>query len=546
MSDRETRALERLAAAGDLDAQARLDRALVRSGAVAGLEAEVAAALARVQRAGDDGPCRGTLHRLDVALALRGWVEEEQAAPPAGSRRRLRLGGAAGSERPATFALVGRVGDDAVIALGRAAPAALARDLPRAMGFDLAALEAVAEPGRLEVVRAAWTVAGAWARSEAVHAQAPLHEALGLVRLRPAMYFGATDARGAMRVVDEVLALGAAEALAGHASTLRLTLHADGSCSVRDDGRDAAERDPALVSVSPGWSPSFAPVPGRHVGARVGLTPAAAVCEWLELTALAGGRARVRRHERGLPVGEEVERAEPGHGLAARFRLDPAIFGPAADLRLDRLERRARELAHLVPGLRVEVADEASGAAAAFHAPGGLADWLAEALPDRPPARALGRRQDPRHGDLRVEAALAWSPDPRLAERRFFEQWPLTRRRSVGPRLAGFANGEPTPAGGDHVAGLREGAEASFDLLGVDTDAAAWRDGLVGVVSVTGDTLDLVGQTGSSLDAPRVREFVASLVQSAVRAWAREHPGLVDEVRRAAGTRERRRARPGR
>ncbi|MCO5165542.1 MAG: hypothetical protein M9894_04120 [Planctomycetes bacterium] len=542
MSDRETRALERLAAAGDLDAQGRLDRALVRSGAVARLEAEVDAALARLQRPGDDGPCRGTLHRLDVALALRSLLEDDPSAARAEARRRLRLGAPAGTERPASFAVVGPEGDDALIALGRGAPAALARDLPRATGLDLAALEAVAEPGRVEVVRAPWTVACAWARSEAVHAQTPLHEVLGHVRLRPAMYFGAADARGALGVVDEVLAIGAAEALAGHASTLRVTLHADGSCSVRDDGRAAADRDPAPVSAPA----SPLPGPARRAGARVGLTPAAAVCEWLELTSLEGGRARVRRHERGFPVGEEVDRAEPGRGLRVRFRLDPAIFGAAADLRLDRVERRARELAHLIAGLRVEVVDEASGAVAAHHAPTGLADWLAEAVPDHPPARALGRRQDPQHGDLRVEAALAWSPDPRQAERRFFEQWPLTRRRSVGPRLAGYVNGDPTPAGGDHVAGLHEGAAAGFDVLGVDTDAAAWRDGLVGVISATGDDLDRRGSTRDRLDAPRVREFVASLVQSAVRAWAREHPGLLDEMRRAAGTRERRRARPRR
>lgn len=538
MSDRETRALERLAAAGDLDAQARLDRALVRAGAVGALEAEVEAALGRVQRDGPAGPCRGTLHRLDVGQCLRSLL----AAPEPGAWRQTFADAASGRE-PATFVAAGAEGDRVVVALLRGAPGDLLGGLPPGR-FDLAALERLGEPGRFEVLRAARPVAGAWARSAAVDEHGALRETLAPVRRRPAMFFGAADARGALRVLVELLASGVSEAFLEHATRLSITLHADGSVSVRDDGRPASERPAASTEVLPGAGAG----PGARrevetpVGPRFGLAAAAAVCGWLEVAALGGSAARVRRYERGYPAGEEVERIEPGHGLSVRFLLDRAVFPPAAALTFERVERRARELAHLFAGLQVSVTDELDARAAALLAPGGLADWLASALPEGAvgPLHAVGRRQDREHGELRVEAALAWAPDARAAERRFVEVWPVIRRRATGPHVASYANGELTRDGGDHAVGLRRGAEAALERLGVDVEAAAWRDGLMAVVSVFGHDLAYHGSTRDRLAAPRLGELVASVVQSAVRAWAREEPGSLDDLRRGAGARERR------
>lgn len=537
MSDRETRSLERLAAAGDLDARARLDRALERSGAVAALEAEVEAALARVQRDGPEGPCRATLHRLDVAQALRGVLEAIDADDP--EAWRLAFADDAAAREVATFVAVGTADDQVVVALGRGVTSDVVRDLPRAAGMDLVALRAVGDPERHEVLRVGRGAAGAWARGDAVATHEALRDTLAPVRRRPGMWFGRTDARGALLVLDEVLSIGLTEAHVGRATTLAVTLHADGSCSSRDDGRPARERPAPSVTVVPGRGWSRHDLDDTPIGARYGLAVVAALSAWLEVAALGGSVARVRRHERGYPVGEEVERVEPGHGVAVRFLLDPAVFPPAAALTFERVERRARELAHLFAGLQVTVTDEVEGRAAAFAAPGGLADWLASALPEGAigPIHAVGRRQDADHGELRVEAALAWCPDPRAAERRFVEVWPVIRRRSTGPHLASYANGALTRDGGDHVVGLREGAEAAFERLGVDTEAAACRDGLVGVVSVFGRDVAFLGQTKDRLEAPRLRELVSSVVQSAVRAWAREEPGSLDDLRRGTGAR---------
>ncbi len=530
MSDRDTRALERRAAAGDLDARARLDRALERSGAVAALEAEVEAALARLQREGTDAPSGATLHRLDVGQVVRSVLEVDEPGA-----WRLTFGEVRGDARAtATFAAATIDGDLALVALGRGVPAEVLRDLPRGTGFDLPSLEAVSDPERFEVVRCPAATAGAWARGEAVSAHEALQETLAPVRRRPAMFFGSLDARGAARALDELLATGVTEAFLGHGMALSVTLHADGSCTVRDDGRPASERPAAVTTVLPGIQRLQGPL-----GPRLGLAPVAAMCAWLEVAALGGSVARVRRYERGCPVGEEVERVEPGHGLAVRFLLDPALFPPAAALTFERVERRARELAHLVAGLQLTVTEEVEGRAAACCAPAGLADWLASALPEGAigPIHAAGRRQDAAHGELRVEAALAWCPDARAGERRFVEVWPVIRRRSTGPHLASYVHGELTRDGGDHAVGLREGAQAALERLGVDVESAAWRDGFVGVVSVFGADLAFHGASRDRLVAPRARELVASVVQSAVRAWAREEPGSLDDLRRGTGVR---------
>lgn len=539
MSDRDLRALERLAAAGDPDVVARLDRALERSGALSRFEADLEAALARVQAAGPDGPCRATLHRLDVAHALRELLALDEPGP----RWRLAFADPAPFSRDraavSSFVAAQADADEVALALGRADPATVARDLPRAAGFDLEALLAVSEAARFVSLRASRAVVGAWCRADPTVSHERLRQAQRPVRLRPAMYFGSTDARGAHRVAEEVLALGLDEAYHGEATELAITLHADGSCTVKDDGRALDERPSRWGVIAPEpWTRPASAFEAPAGAQRVGLAVAAAVCDWLEVCSMGAGRASVRRYERGLPVGSDVERADPGRGVVVRLRLDPSIFAPPAAPRFERFERRARELAHLYPGLRVSVIDEgAPPGFAEHHAPDGLSAWLEGVLPKSAvgPIRAEGRRRDGEHGEIRVDAALAWVPDPRTIERPFAEEWPVVRRRAIGPYCASFANGELTREGGSHVQGLRDGAGEAFARLEVDVDAPAWDAGFVGVVSIFGRELIYQGSTRDRLLAPRVEAFVASVVQSAVRSWARDDPMGLEALRRGLG-----------
>lgn len=579
MSDRELRDLERLAAAGDRDAEARLDRALQRAGATAAFEAELEAALGRAQREGE----RATLHRLEVAHALRDLFARRD-----GPTWRLALADPSPWPREPiqTFGAVSLAGDEVVVALGRVDPAALARDLPRGVGFDVEALRAVSQAERFEVLRARSAVARAWARADpaSVVTEAS-REAVRHVRARPAMYFGDTHARGLERVLDDALAVALDEVYVGHAHEVTITRHADGAWSVGDDGRPLEQRPPlwtrtdracrldpgdssrgspslvavgvrdtASLSADVGSSRQRAPLlvadrdhpEGQHspVGGpfRMGLAVVGAVCDRLEVASTGGGRVRRRVVERGLPAGEDVEAAQDGRGVALRLRPDPVVFSPGVAPRLERVVHRAREVAHLFPGLRVTVVDEAQGTASPHHAPGGLGEWLSAVLPRDAigPIVATGEREDDEHGLVRVAAAVAWAPDPRPSARRMLEEWPAMRRRERW--CVGFVNAVFTESDGSHVEGLRRGATAGAERLGLDTGAARWDGGLMGIVSVFAPRVTLELATASRLAAPRVGEFVTSLVSSAVRAWGRDHPDELEVLRREV-SRDRRRAR---
>ncbi len=114
--------------------------------------------------------------------------------------------------------------------------------------------------------------------------------------------------------------------------------------------------------------------------------------------------------------------------------------------------------------------------------------------------------------------------------------------------VRGFANSMPTPAGGSHVAGLREGAAAAINafarerqlLTNTDTDLGPDRlcDGLTAVVSVKLDRPEFEGATRDFLGNAEVRESVAPAVRDHLIAWLAEDPRLASAVisRIAAGT----------
>lgn len=537
MTDRALRDLERRAAAGDAEAEAGLDRALERAGATAAFEADLEAALARVQRGGD----RATLHRLEVAHALRDLLARRD-----GPSWRLALADPSAWPREPlqTYAAVTLSGEDVLVALGRAETAQLARDLPRGVGFDEAALRAVSEPGRFEVLRGGLAVARAWARADrASGVTDALREAVRSARARPAMYLGSVDARGLERLLDDALAVALDEAYLGHAREVTIARRDDGGWSIEDDGRPLELRSPAWTRTDEVGDRERllahdSPVLERS---RLGLALVGALCRRLEVESHGGGRLRRHAVERGLPV-DDAEGPSDRRGVTLRLWPDPAVFGSGAAPRLDRVVHRARELAHLLPGLRLGVVDEAEGTVSPHHAPGGLGEWLAAALPRDAlgPIVAAGEREDPEHGLVRVAAAVAWAPDPRPSARRFVEEWQGPTRRDR--YCVGWVNARLSDEEGSHVEGLRRGATIGAARLGVDTDADRWREGLVGLVSVFAHRVTLHGHRAGHLAEPGIGGFVTSLVASAVRAWGRDHPDEVAVLRREV-SRERRRGR---
>ncbi|MEU2389699.1 hypothetical protein [Streptomyces sp. NPDC007369] len=223
-----------------------------------------------------------------------------------------------------------------------------------------------------------------------------------------------------------------------------------------------------------------------------------------------------------------------GSGTIIAFWPDTDIFG-TAECSFAVLSERFRELAFLNRGLDISITDERSsgGSRSVRHVfPGGARDFVTflDAQAEAPvhPDVISFEREDPQMAGT-VEVALRWGG-------------------SREERLRGYANSEPTPEGGTHTAGFRDGVAAALNA-----HAREWRlltattpdlsvdqivEGLTAVVSVKLDRPEFTGSTHGVLGGAAVRAGVANAVQQHLGAWLHEHPeqaaAIVDRIIRGA------------
>jgi topoisomerase-4 subunit B len=292
------------------------------------------------------------------------------------------------------------------------------------------------------------------------------------VRQRPGMY---TRTENPLHVVQEVIDNAADEALAGHARTVEVTLRADGGVSVHDDGRGIPvglhpdEQVPTVEIVftrlhaggkfdkQAGGAYSFSG--GLH---GVGVSVTNALARRLQVTVW-------RPDERGAPAvhtiafaGGDVEQplrsrsADKGErrtGTQVDVWPDPKYFDSAALPRAE-LERLLRSKAVLLPGVRVTLLDEASGRTQSWQYAEGLRGYLLEALADGG-AGAEGTDGGP------VTPLFEGSQYADTGHDTFAEgegaHWVVAFTESGGLVRESYVNLIPTPAGGTHESGLREG-----------------------------------------------------------------------------------------
>jgi DNA gyrase subunit B len=249
-------------------------------------------------------------------------------------------------------------------------------------------------------------------------------EGLEAVRKRPGMYIGSTDGRGLLHCLWEIIDNAVDEALAGHCTRIEVTLHADGSAEVRDNGRGI----PVDVEPKTGLTGVELVMTRLHAGGKfgggsytasgglhgVGASVVNALSARLDIQVDKGGSEWAASFRRGVPgeyaaPGPEAPFA-PGSGLrrvrrvaktltgtTIRFWPDQQVFVPGAEWSFGALVQRARQTAYLVPGLIIRVVDERPerrlaaagpgepGAAGAHPGFGGEASG--EAAPADDPAR---------------------------------------------------------------------------------------------------------------------------------------------------------------
>ena len=194
-------------------------------------------------------------------------------------------------------------------------------------------------------------------------------EGLEAVRKKPGMYIGGTDERALHHCVSEVLDNSVDEHLAGHCKVIDVTIHVDGSISIRDDGRGIP------VDIHPQYK-----IPGvemvlttLHSGGKygqggykfsggthgVGAKCVNAVSEWFEVEVSRGGQIHHMTFERGKTTKKlEVIGKAKGTGTLITFKPDPEIFKETTVFVADRIAQRLRELAFLNSGLKINFTDE--------------------------------------------------------------------------------------------------------------------------------------------------------------------------------------------
>lgn len=362
-------------------------------------------------------------------------------------------------------------------------------------------------------------------------------EGLEPVRKRPGMYIGGIDERALHHLFAEVLDNAMDEAVAGHARLIEVSLAADGSLTVRDDGRGMpVDPHPKF----PGKSALEVIMTVLHSGGKfsgkayetagglhgVGVSVVNALSERLEVTAWKDGFEWRQAFARGQPT-SKLERGGPTrrHGTALTFRPDPAIFGAEAFFRPARLHRMARSKAYLFGGVEIRwrcdpgLITDATPTEATFHFPGGLADFLAEStenLETVTPEPFTGRVE--RQGSAgAVEWAVAWT-GAGFGEADGF--------------IRSYCNTVPTPEGGTHEAGLRavltRGLKAYAELTGERRGAQITAEDVIAnagaLISVFIRDPEFQGQTKERLSSADAQRLVEGALRDPFDHWLTAQP----------------------
>ncbi|HZG37245.1 MAG TPA: DNA topoisomerase (ATP-hydrolyzing) subunit B [Nodosilinea sp.] len=366
-------------------------------------------------------------------------------------------------------------------------------------------------------------------------------EGLEPVRKRPGMYIGSTGPRGLHHLVYEVVDNSVDEALAGHCDHIDISLNADGSVSVTDNGRGI----PTDIHPRTGKSALETVMTVLHAGGKfggggykvsgglhgVGISVVNALSEWVEVTVWREGKVHKQRFERGIPIGELSAKpiTEVRQGTSVTFLPDTEIFHNGTEFDYDTLCGRLRELAYLNAGIRViftdyrlDVIKADKPKVSTYYYEGGINEYVQYINHDKQPIHDEIIHISSERDGVQVEAALQWCID------------------AYSDNLLGFANNIRTIDGGTHLEGLKAVLTRTLNTISrkrnkrkdADSNLAGEniREGLTAIISVKVPDPEFEGQTKTKLGNTEVRGIVDSLVGEALTEYLDFHPNVADAI----------------
>lgn len=358
-------------------------------------------------------------------------------------------------------------------------------------------------------------------------------EGLEPVRKRPGMYIGGTGIEGLHHLVWEIVDNGIDEALAGHATTVEVTMLADGGIKVTDDGRGI----PTDIHPKTGKSAVETVLTVLHAGGKfgdggykvsgglhgVGSSVVNALSNKLIVRVYREGKIFEQEYAKGLPQHDlkVIGKTDKNHtGTEITFYADDTIF-ESVKFNYDTILDRLRHAAYLTKGIRTSLTDEKSGKRYAFYFEGGIQSYVKHLNVGRDAVDEDIFYVDKMVKDVQIEISCQYTD-------------------AYTETIKTFANNVLNPEGGTHLTGFRSALtrvindyarkqgllkEKEENLSGEDT-----REGITCIILVKLPDPQFEGQTKNKLGNPEVRGMVETVMNEHFNYYLEEHPQVARKI----------------